>query len=185
MTGNVGPSLRFIVVCAVLMAACGGRPSGSVAADGQRERTSPPQSKPSTTSTGSAGVTYTGAITSSRTFEEGLFISPPGGRHPAVSWEQAYATCMDGDSVCHEKYPTHVSLALATATSAGESGPDGSIIPLMKDTLVYVLMQSDVPCLPMGPRRATSPTVQACTTIAFVDAGSGRVIYSVQGTDLR
>jgi hypothetical protein len=64
-----------------------------------------------------------------------------------------------------------------------------SLTPLVKDTLVYVLLWTDVPCQPAGPAPSPGSTAAprpdvTCTLVDLIDAGTGEVLYSVQGPDI-
>jgi hypothetical protein len=58
---------------------------------------------------------------------------------------------MSGDAICDLSQSPTIYLAEATVTSAGQIQDDGSLAPLMKDTLVYVLTWTNVPCTAAGP----------------------------------
>jgi hypothetical protein len=55
--------------------------------------------------------------------------------------------------------------------------------PLLKGVLAYVIQYDNVPCTPLAPAQPDT-TVYSCTTLNFIDAKSGKVLYSIQGTDL-
>lgn len=137
-------------------------------------------------------ATYAGPLTTTVVYDHGgIALGPPSGtRSAAVSWSEAYTTnCMSGDAICDiDKGPTIV-LAVATVTGAGQAQPDGSLTPLVKDTLVYVLTWTDVSCRASGPVPSPGGTADprpddSCTVVNLVDAGTGKVLYSVQGPDI-
>ena len=135
---------------------------------------------------------YAGSLTTTVVYDHGgITLAPPSRTATAtVSWSDAYVTnCMSGDAICDlDRGPTIV-LADATVTSAGQAQPDGSVAPLVKDTLVYVLTWTDVACRPAGPMPSPGSTPRtgsddSCTVVNLVDAGTGKVLYSVQGPDI-
>lgn len=163
-------SILALVGASGLLSACGSVP-GVGTADGHAI---PVQPK----------AKYLGAVTTTSRLENaGVTLEPPGAARPAVSMAAAYDTCLSGDSICPPGLSPSVTLALATSPQAGHARPDGSIRPLMSRTLVYVLTFSGVPCAPVGgpPNgRITTPKAYTCTVIDFVDATSGKVLYSVE-----
>lgn len=148
---------------------------------------------PSATPSDSATVlplpnaTYTGPIGKASTMSAaGVTLDVPTAQ-AKISWEQAYVTCKSGDAVCDTKSPAVISLASATSPATGQiSGTDSSIVPLMKQTLVYVITQVGVPCSPNLPpavpsAEPTTPPIYSCTFVNFIDATNGKVLYSTQG----
>jgi hypothetical protein len=115
----------------------------------------------------------------------GVTVTPPGTITPKVSWQAAYDTCTAGKSVCLNGVDPTITLALATSTAAGTAQSDGSMTPLMKDTLVYVMTWTNEPCTrkggPPAPSGAATPTPLPCTLLAFVDANSGAALYGAEG----
>jgi hypothetical protein len=133
-----------------------------------------------------AKVRFVGALVAPREYGGVALTAPPANETAAVSWRTAYATC---DSMCSGVPPTTISLALATSPAAGHINPDGSISPLMKHTLVYVIVATGVPCRPVGPisiQRAKSSRsdLTMCTNVSFVDAQTAQVLYGVSGPNL-
>jgi hypothetical protein len=119
-----------------------------------------------------------------------MLAVPAPNRKAAVSWSDAYTVnCGSGEAVCDlSKGPTIV-FAEATVTGAGQAQPDGSLEPLVNDALVYVLRWTNVACSPVGPAPSPGSTAAprpaaACTLINLIDAGTGKVLYSLQGPDL-
>jgi hypothetical protein len=146
---------------------------------------------------GSPGTTtpraaYLGPIPSDVTYDNaGVTLKvPPANSRPTASWADAYTTnCATGDAICDPTQSPTIYLATATTPSAGDTQPDGSIKPLLQDTLVYVIQWTDVPCTPVGPAApegaaASTPTTYSCTILNLVDAETGKVLYSVQGPNL-
>jgi hypothetical protein len=134
---------------------------------------------------------YLGPITASFDYKNvNILVTPPGALTPGISWQKAYDTCASGESVCLPGVNPIITLALATSPTAGSALPDGSIDPLMNNTLVYVMKWVNEPCVPKGgpPRGpgevAISPTPLPCTLIAFVDATSGKNIYGTEGPEI-
>ena len=139
---------------------------------------------PAATPTSPGTAAYAGRIPNAVSYggDTGIRLAvPPNGLSPAVSWEEAVSNC----STCAAGAPMSVSLALATELQAGRANPDGSIMPVMDKTLVYVVSQS-LECRAAGPAGAT-PAVSgtyACVRLSFVDARTGKALYAVDGPDL-
>src|SRR5262245_37958886 len=137
-------------------------------------------------------ATYTGPLTAPAAYDNGsiTLAVPSSTRRAAVSWSDAYVVnCRSGDAVCDLSQGPTIVLAEATVTGAGQAQPDGSLTPLVKDALVYVLKWTDVPCSPVGPARSPGDSAVprpdgTCTLIDLIDAGTGKVLYSVQGPDI-
>jgi hypothetical protein len=137
-------------------------------------------------------ATYAGALTTTVVYDHGgITLAPPNKAGTAmVSWSDAYITnCLSGDAICDLDQGPTIVLAEATVTSAGQAQPDGSLAPLVKDTLVYGLTWTDVPCSAAGPVPSPGSSPRAapddsCTVVNLVDAGTGKVLYSVQGPDI-
>lgn len=135
---------------------------------------------------------YDGPIRARAVYENaGIILDVPSSEQRAsVAWSDAYVSnCTTGDAICDPSGPPTIVLAKATTTSAGEEQKDGSIAPIMKDTLVYVVQWTGVPCMPVGPMRPTNETAataakHSCTVMNFIDATTGLVLYSVQGPNL-
>jgi hypothetical protein len=137
-------------------------------------------------------ATYAGPLTTPAGYDNGtvMLAVPSPTRFAAVPWSDAYAVnCRSGDAVCDLSRGPTIVLAEATVTTAGHPRPDGSLEPLVKDALVYVLEWTDVPCGPVGPAPSPGSTAApqpdaTCTLITLIDAGTGRVLLSVEGTDI-
>jgi hypothetical protein len=134
---------------------------------------------------------YEGAIAQNVTYaDSGLTLRvPPPSASARAPLAQAYvANCESGDAICVVGERPTIFLAVATLTTAGEEQKDGTIRPVMEDTLVYVIQYTKVPCVGSGPPRRTksapSPTTSVCTILNFVDAASGAVLHSIQGPGL-
>lgn len=170
-------SLRLAIVVSialVLAVGCGSLADQTVGSSGA----------PAATPTSSGAAAYVGLIPRAVSYggDTGIRLAvPPTGASPSVSWQAAASTC----STCGAGAPLSVSLALATELQAGQANPDGSITPVMDNTLVYVLSQS-LRCSAAGPSGAT-PAVSGtypCVRLSFVDARSGKAWYAVDGPDL-
>ncbi len=144
-----------------------------------------PTSTASQSSTPVAGIYQGPAKATVDYMTAGVTVSSPGAVTPKVSWQAAYDTCTAGESVCLNGVAPTITLALATSTAAGTAQSDGSMTPLMKDTLVYVMTWTNEPCIPKGgppvPSGAATPTPQPCTLLAFVDANTGAALYGAEG----
>ena len=149
---------------------------------------------PASTSSGPGlpRATYSGPLTAPVAYDHGninLAVPSPT-RMAAIFWSDAYAVnCGSGDAVCDLSRGPTIVLAEATVTGAGQANQDGSMTPLAKDTLVYVLTWTDVPCGPVGPAPSPGGTAASrpdvtCTLVDLVDAGTGKVLYSVEGPDI-
>jgi hypothetical protein len=148
----------------------------------------PTTSGASTTTSGdTASSRYVGPITNPVTYPgAGISLEAPTNPSQAsVSWEAALRNC-SSRGMCVSGSPVTVSLASATDPEAGQARPDGSIAPIMENTLVFVMTQSGIPCSPVGsPARATTtPATYACTFLSFVDARTDQLLYSVSGPGL-
>ena len=137
-------------------------------------------------------ATYAGPLTAPAAYDHGsvMLAVPSSTRRAAISWSDAYAVnCRSGEAVCDLSRGPTIVLASATVTGAGQAREDGSLEPLVTDALVYVLTWTDVPCGPVGPAPSPGSTAAprpdaACTLIDLIDAGTGRVLYSMQGPDI-
>jgi hypothetical protein len=143
----------------------------------------------STATTSLASPSYVGRIKRATSYgESGISLDvPPPSSQPSVSWESAFQkSCATSATGCDQGGPITISLAAATEKQAGQENPDGSIHPVMDNTLVYVISQSGNSCRPVGPagKTTTSPVTYACTSLNFVDAQTGKVLYSVQSPGL-
>lgn len=133
--------------------------------------------------------TYTGPIASDKNYvEPGIYLQPPqSSSSPSASYNDAFSDCTTGANICAPGYPISISLAVATDDQAGQEGASGSIIPVMNATLVYVVSQTGIPCIPVGPggggSSTTIPTYH-CTVLEFVDANSGKALYAVSSPGL-
>lgn len=131
-------------------------------------------------------ATYSGPILAPATVAADVSLQVPAVR-PKISWQQAYDACKSGEGTCDQQAAAVISLASATSPNTGEiSSTDSSIKPLMHGTLVYVITQVGVPCapsgVPAGPgTKPTTAPVYTCTFVNFVDAATGKVLYSTNG----
>jgi hypothetical protein len=163
------------VVALGIMSACGGRGAAG-------------QASPNPANT---DAIYVGRISTPIEYvNAGVSLAVPDATSSAkISWSTAYSTCDSGDAICGKGALPTISLAVATARQAGNANPDGSIAPLMKDTLVYVMTFNGIPCIPKGGPPVPSPThapptqAYSCVLLNFIDANSGQVLYSVESPD--
>lgn len=170
---------------ALLLLGCAGALTGCGQAASAASSTNVPAVSPSPSPSPlwRAGVSFSGPVTSSTDSRKtGVSLRPPAaGQVPAVAWSTVVSTCESGDAVCERGFPLTISIARATSHSAGSLGPNNTIIPLMNDDLVYVVGQSGVPCVPVGPAGATStPTPRTCDISNFISAKTGNVFYSAR-----
>lgn len=178
---NVKPTIWSPVlgcVLALVLASCGNPSVKSTVLEHSASPTKIP-----------TGVRYVGPITAPTSYARGVVTLsvPPLSVTPTVSWETAYASCASGNAICEPGVSMTISLASASDTRAGIARSNGSIIPVMNHTLVYVFLQNGAPCAPVGPPSsgAAGPArVLSCTILNFVDANTGAVLYSVQGPKL-
>lgn len=128
----------------------------------------------------------------------GFDIEPPGTARAVVPWSKAYATCLTGDAICDPTATPTIVLASVSDDQSGKIKADGSLTPLLHNTLVWVITYTNRPCAPAGgavqrttnasmiPRASvmtemsTAPSY-LCTVINFISAGTGAVLYSFQG----
>jgi len=176
----IGMTIGIAATSTITLAACASR-------DANPSKASSPLLSPQTSL---PAAKYLGPIRQPIAYAKaGISLKPPGAVNPAASWADAYDNCRTGDAVCDTNSPPNIALALATAEQAGEAAPDGSIVPLMKDTLVYVLTWIGIPCVPKsGPPPApdisdstSASATYSCTLLNFIDASSGKVLYSTEG----
>ncbi len=145
-----------------LASACGSSDPGAAKATAQLSAVSPVSTgttSPDQTTTTSELPTpgYAGAITAPISYgDTGISLAvPPSSSQPSVSWEAAFQNCSTHQAICSPSSPITISLASATEKQAGQQNADGSLVPIMDNTLVYVISQSAVPCRPVGPARPT------------------------------
>jgi hypothetical protein len=137
-------------------------------------------------------ASYTGPLTTTVVYDHGgiTLTAPSGASAPAVSWADAYtANCKSGDAICDLSQSPTIYLANATVTRSGQLQKDGSLEPLMIDKLVYVLKWTNAPCTQAGPvpspgSKAGPRPNDSCTLINLIDAGTGKVLYSVEGANI-
>lgn len=193
--GALAVALLFTTACATAnpdqRAGQGGRPVSSSTGDSASSPTGDLKTNAVSGSGSGPGwaFRYTGAIKSRVVWDNNTLILdvPLQTDLPVVSVADALQTCKTGDSVCGSPDATsHVELGLLTITAAGTPGADGSVVPLVKDKLVYAMQWSGVPCVAAGvlPTAASTATVQQCIYLAFVDAKTGTNVYGVSGTGL-
>jgi len=150
----------------LLASACGSSDPGATRATAELSAAS--QVSTSTTSPDETTTTtselptpsYAGAITAPISYgDTGISLTrPSSSSQPSVSWEAAFQNCSSHEAICDPSSPITISLASATEKQAGQQNADGSLVPIMDNTLVYVISQSAVPCRPVGPARPTGNT---------------------------
>lgn len=134
-----------------------------------------------------APLTDEGRLTAPTTYEQsGISLAPPlSGDAPSVTPQAAYNDCLSGDAICSPGISPTIVLARVTDMHSGTQGPDGSLIPLMNNRLVFVLRFDGEMCVPAGVLPGSpAPQPQPCSAVNFIDAATGAVIYSVQGAKL-
>jgi hypothetical protein len=143
--------------------------------------TAPNTSTP--TSSPSAAPRYIGAITRSVEVASFRYYPPRPGTQPAISWRQAYATCQQRASVCTPGTGPIISLALVSSNVTGKMDAHGQLKPTFNKTLTYVLTWANFRCdiYDNVPNATSGPRPAKCTARTFVDAMSGRQLYSMQG----
>jgi hypothetical protein len=117
---------------------------------------------------------------------------PPSSAATGVSWSGAYATnCESSAAICPADQTATVFLAVATISNAGEEQKDGSLRPLLSGALVFVIQYTGEPCVRNGPiplpdqTALATPTTQLCAVLNFVDAHTGKMVYTLEGPDLK
>lgn len=186
ITINPRTSLRLATMLLIIIVLTGGCGSSAGQTLGSTNATA--DSAASTATPISSGASsYMGQIPSAVSYggDTGITLAvPPDEASPAVSWQSAVSNC----STCVTDAPVSVSLALATELQAGQANSNGSITPVMDQTLVYVLSQSGLTCSAAGPAGTPSSSSTsesyACVRFRFVDAHSGKDLYAVDGADL-
>lgn len=154
-----------------------------------------PRSSSSTATTDAPAwvLNYAGALASKTTFvESGLALLPPPGR-PIKPSSVADDACTQKVLPCWPGPATTV-LALGTENSSGTAAPDGTLIPLFKDRLIYVTTWVNTTCPPRQGNlpqfsdtpvvipTATTPEPLLCTAVNVVDATTGEALYAFVGT---
>jgi hypothetical protein len=179
VAARLSASACSVVLFTALVVGC----SGS-ANTGGRPTARPSSAGPSAL----APATFIGPLTHELRYSNaGFDLRPPGGQTASATWEQAYETCLTGESLCDPKVSPTIALALVTDPNSGEAEPDRSMKPLLDDTLSYVITYVGLPCQPAkgsdpGSRARTVSTAPVtCTVLNFVSAADGKVIYSFQG----
>lgn len=129
-------------------------------------------------------VAFTRVSTTQRWADGSVTVIPPRpGDVPAISVTDALATCGRGSACGSVSRLPVVLLGRATASGAGEQNPDGSLTPVMADTLVFEMIWSGLTCLPaVGTATGTvsgAPAYDDCTTVAWVDATTGAALYGI------
>ena len=154
-----------------------------------------PPRTPSTTVVRNTLLRYWGPITGTYADGGGLQLSAPGsGVTPRVTWQEAAQPCnrSTGTNNCAaQTIPEDVFLAVGTETNSGQTGPGGSIIPVMDNTLVYVIAETFSCTSPSGGPNGpgptsltTTPRVYSCVSLDFVDADTGRGLFGMDSPQL-
>jgi hypothetical protein len=137
-------------------------------------------------------ATYAGPIKSRIVYEEaGITLEVPSFEQTfGVTWSESYyvRNCITGDAICDSSKSPTIVLAEATSPFPAEERPDGTLKPLLRDTLVYVVTFADTRCVAVGPYRpghesATRAAVRSCTVLNLIDATTGKVLFSSSFTD--
>ena len=154
-----------------------------------------PTSTPSTTVVRNTLLRYWGPITGPYRDGGGLQLATPGsGVTPRVTWQEAALPCNRSTGINNcaaQTIPEDVFLAVGTETNSGQTGPGGSIIPVMDSTLVYVIAETfSCPSPPGGPSGTptsptTTPRFYSCVSLDFVDADTGRGLLGMDSPQLR
>lgn len=133
-------------------------------------------------------ATYAGPITSPTYYPgAGIELSPPTKTAGVIAWADVYDKCSTGDALCYTGSGPKIWLANATIKDAGTARKDGTITPLLSNTLVYVMSWTGVPCTRLGgpPSRSTpsAPRTGArCTILNLISSQTGSVVYSTEGS---
>jgi hypothetical protein len=97
--------------------------------------------------------------------------------------------CLSGVADCNPDTPTEVQLALATDTQYAQADSNGNLTLLVHNTLVWAISWLGIPCprgnggpvvtpSTAGADATMAPTQTLCDKVAFVDARSGKFIYT-------
>lgn len=124
-------------------------------------------------------VSFSPGITSSQNFGNGrLVLTPaPASATPALPWQQVADMCRTIVG-CSELSPITITLALATGGWSGGSVQNGSFVPGLDNTLVYVLSQQ-LQCIYLNPDANVATTTSTviptatCTFLNLVNANTG------------
>lgn len=115
--------------------------------------------------------------------ESGITLSPPGDAVRATSSDAAYELCLTpGGASCQPSPPTSIQLALITDTSSGLVKP-GTLVWVMSWLGVTTCTPSlgGGPGLPGNQSPIATPGQPLCDAYAFIDAHSGKFIFSREG----
>lgn len=142
----------------------------------------------STTTTLSDEPEYLGRVTSIQRLDGGdIVVSPPtASQTPKASWQTAFGVCSDGTGVCVDSSLPVISVGDVITKATGDAGANGTIIPLVNNSLTYILRWDNVVCPPSaGPTELNSDSTTAekktCTLIDLVDAESGKYVFAFEG----
>lgn len=185
MTHKIGTTVITMSACA-LLSAC----ASSAAGTSSVISTLPSVSATSSPPPSGIEPVYLGPVSSIQRLDGGdVIVSPPDASETAnASWRTAFQMCSDGTGVCTDSSIPSIALGDVTTEAAGSAGPNGTIIPLINNSLTYVVRWDKVPCPPSaGPAdesSSSSPSDQPaklCTLIDLVDANSGQYVYAFEG----
>ncbi len=106
-----------------------------------------------------------------------LRLRPAGARaaQAAMPAEAADASCAEGGTDCPRGRRGVIRLASASAAE-GKIQSDGTVVPTLSDTLVFVQVWRSVPCAPTGMPHTSNPTTEGedvCDVVRLVDARTG------------
>ncbi len=106
---------------------------------------------------------------------------PAASQVPAASVSDALATCNEGTSPCNAGVP-EISLFAMSDNQMASIGADGTTTPRYQNVLVWALTWHDADCLVMGPpNRSAASSKFVCDHVVFVDAASGKYLFSYTG----
>lgn len=115
---------------------------------------------------------------------DGVTVVPPrSGDVPAISTDDAMASCSHGSACGSVDQVPEIRLGRATTTGAGTQNADGSWRPLMDDALVFEMIWTGQQCPPVlgtgtgSASNSSPPALHTCTTVAWVDAITGDDLY--------
>ena len=113
-------------------------------------------------------------------------MAPEEGASPAISWQQAFATC-GAEAYCDRQRAPAIELARVTDDSYAtilpvESQGPPAIQTILVKRLMYVMTWHNEDCLaigPVGPARPKSSAMPPCELITLVDALSGKYVLAI------
>jgi hypothetical protein len=176
-----GAVVVAILVVALLSRGIGQGPQPSLPAVGGSvpELTTAPSQSPS------PSAVHGSILLTKRTLPDvNITLSPPGDVVPPISSDDAYKLCLSGVASCNPESPTAIELALLTDTAYGTVDSKGKLHLLEVNALVWAFSWlGTTDCPPAfggaGPRPSRPPGQPLCDKVAFVDAHSGKFIFTV------